>query len=219
MATDFTPGPSHLSAGLHVAAAPAAPRLQPGGRRWSVQGAAAAFPAQGLALLSILELDRTSLKWERSRKWTLPKDPEGPNLWGARCPQDRLAPSSGLPCPHGLLASPQSDVCRALVRAAAELTLPPQLPLQSSGVRGREGRAGNVRVTRRGHRCPPLRMEQTGGPGPVCLSPKLEDGLQGRAGVRRQRLANLGASGADVAPLEPPGGRVAARRTCTQELQ
>ena len=102
------------------------------------------------------------------------------------------------------------------MRAAAELTLPPQLPLQSSGVRSREGRAGCVWVTRRGHHCLPLRMEANWGTRTSVSEPQAGGGLQRRGlGLDVTGLANLGASGADVAPLEPQGGGVAVRGTCS----
>lgn len=143
MATDFTPGPSHLSAGLHVAAAPAAPRLQPGGRRWSVQGAAAAFPAQGLALLSILELDRTSLKWERSRKWTLPQGSRGSKPVGCPVPPGQAGPLLGAPVPTWPLG--QSSVGCVPGTGACSCRADPSSPAppaeqwsQGTGGQGRE---------------------------------------------------------------------------------
>lgn len=209
-----------------MAAGPAAPRLQPRGRRWSVQGAAAGFPAQGLALLSILELDCMSLKWERSRKWMLPQGSRGSKPVGCPVPPGQAGPLLGAPMPHGPSTSPQSDACRALVRAAAELTLPPRLPLQSNGVRGQEGRAGGVRVMRSGQCCPPLRMEADWGAGTSVSEPQA-GGWAAGVGGGWSKTSPAGQSRgfwSRRGPLEPPGGRVAARGTCsllrtTQELQ
>lgn len=148
-----------------------------------------------------------SLKWERSRKWMLPQGSRGSKPVGCPVPPGQAGPLLGAPMPHGPSTSPQSDACRALVRAAAELTLPPRLPLQSNGVRGREGRAGGVRVMRSGQCCPPLRMEADWGAGTSVSEPQAGGWAAGvgGAGVRRHRLANLGASGVDGAPSSPQG--------------
>lgn len=121
MATDFTPRPSHLSAGFPRACGPEAPRLQPRGRRRSVQGAAAGSPAQGLALLSTPELDRMSLKWERSRKWMLPQGSRG--VPGA--PRTGRAPPRGS---HATRPLGQSSVGRVPGTGACSCRADPSSP-------------------------------------------------------------------------------------------